>query len=140
MTISNCDGLIDSRDITERIGELEIELESAHEDEGTEKEFDEWLTDMAGSSDGTFQEPAQELIDLRAFAEEAKGYAGDWLYGVSLIREEYFTEYCQELLADIGDLPRDLPGYIVIDWEATADNLKVDYTSVDFAGEEYLVR
>jgi hypothetical protein len=43
-------------------------------------------------------------------------------------------------LEDVGDLPRGIPSYIVIDWAATADNLKVDYTEVDFDGVTYLVR
>jgi hypothetical protein len=33
-----------------------------------------------------------------------------------------------------------LPDWIVIDWDATADNLKVDYTEVEFDGVTYLVR
>lgn len=57
-----------------------------------------------------------------------------------LIRESYFTEAMRELVSDIGDLPKDVPGYLVIDWEATAENLKVDYTAVDFDGVTYYVR
>jgi hypothetical protein len=43
-------------------------------------------------------------------------------------------------LEDCGESPRDLPFYIVIDWEETADNLRVDYTEVDFEGTTYLFR
>lgn len=58
----------------------------------------------------------------------------------SLIHENYFMEYCQEMLEDCGDLPKDLPSYIVIDWERTAENLRHDYTSIDYDGETYYVR
>ena len=60
--------------------------------------------------------------------------------GVTLIRESYFEEYCEELLVDVGDLPRNIPWYIVIDWEKTADNIKQDYSIVDFDGIDYYYR
>jgi hypothetical protein len=81
-----------------------------------------------------------ELAALESLAEEAEGYADDWKYGAALIRESYWVEYVQELLEDIGDLPKDLPHYIEIDWEKTARNIQVDYTSVDFDGVTYWVR
>ncbi len=45
-----------------------------------------------------------------------------------------------KLLEDIGDLPSDLPSYIEIDWDKTADNLRVDYSEVEYQGTTYLVR
>lgn len=113
--INNSQDTIDSRDIIERIKYLEDDEEL---DEG----------DKA------------ELEALKALAEEAEEYAGDWEYGEQLIRESYFKDYCQELCEDTGDIPKDLPWYMIIDWEATADNIKVDYTEVDFGGVTYLVR
>jgi hypothetical protein len=44
------------------------------------------------------------------------------------------------MLEDCGEIPRDLPHYIAIDWEATAQNIRVDYTEIDFDGQAYLVR
>lgn len=114
--IRNTDEVLDSRDIIARIEEL---------------------TD----TDTILDEDEQEELDaLQAFADEAEGYAPDWEYGATLIHADHFTDYCKELLADIGDIPSELPDYIVIDWDATAERLKVDYTEVDFAGEAYLVR
>ena len=46
----------------------------------------------------------------------------------------------QELLVDCGYIPKDLPSWIVIDWEETADNLKIDYMEVSLMGETYLMR
>ena len=40
-------------------------------------------------------------------------------------------DFTYQLLQDCGDLPRDLPSYIVIDWEATARNIMFDYFSYD---------
>jgi hypothetical protein len=58
-----------------------------------------------------------------------------------LIREDYFTEYAQELAEDIGAVPREIgwPLYH-IDWEAAADALKRDYMTVEFLGQTYYVQ
>ena len=84
----------------------------------------------------------EELAMLQELAGEASGYATDWKYGETLIHEDYFVDYCRQLVQDIGDLPKDLPSYIEnnIDWDGVADDLKMDYTSVNFGGETYYVR
>lgn len=66
-------------------------------------------------------------------------WKGDW-YPVTLIRDTYFVDAMQELVQDIGDLPRDIPGYLAIDWEETADNLRADYSSVEYDGVTYWYR
>ncbi len=109
--------LIDSREVAERIAYLEIDEED--NDEGDQEELDA----------------------LRALAEEAEGYAEDWNYGVTLIRESYFTEYAQDLAEDIGAIdPNASWPMNHIDWEAAADALKEDYTQVDLDGIAYYVR
>ena len=40
-------------------------------------------------------------------------------------------DFAWQLAEDVGDIPRDLPSYIVIDWEATARNIMFDYFEVD---------
>jgi antirestriction protein len=37
------------------------------------------------------------------------------------------VDFVDELLTSCGDLPSDLPSYVVIDWEATARNIMFDY-------------
>lgn len=120
--ISNQDDVIDSRDVIERIEEL-------HEI-ATDESVDQ--------NDRTHAN--NELAVLQALQDEAEGYAPNWKYGATLIRSSYWVEYAQELCTDIGDVPRDFPSYLVIDWEATAQNLLVDYTTVDFDGVEYYIR
>lgn len=83
---------------------------------------------------------AEELVALKKFSEEAEQYCDDWLHGATVIRESYFTEYCKEFVEDVGDMPKKLPSYMVIDWQKTADNLREDYTEIDFDGVTYLVR
>lgn len=131
-TISNSDDVIDSRDVIERIAELEGERDALADEDGaiSEKKLAEWNEGEAGT----------ELKNLLTLQEEADGYVPDWKYGAGLVRETYWVEYVEEMLKDIGDLPQKLPHYIVIDWEATAENIKVDYTSVEFDGVTYWVR
>lgn len=49
--------------------------------------------------------------------EEA--YQGEWS------SDEAFV---QNLVEEIGDIPKDLPGYIHIDWERTAHDIMMDYS------------
>lgn len=65
---------------------------------------------------------------------------GEWEYGVTLIEEDEFEEYCEELLIDCGYISKDFPSWITIDWKDTADNMKQDYSEVEFRGTSYLYR
>ena len=115
------DDIMDSHDIIERIEELDALLENKEDPELSEADRDEYDA-------------------LKALAEEAEGDISDWAYGETFISEDYFTAYCMETLADIGYIPRDIPGWIVIDYEATAENLKTDYTEFEFMGTTYYAR
>ena len=37
------------------------------------------------------------------------------------------AEFAEQIATDCGDIPRDLPSWIEIDWEASWDNLTYDY-------------
>lgn len=118
--ISNTSDLLDVRDIIERFEELE-EIEVKSDDEDQE-----------------YQSLEKLLDDLRGNGGDEQ-WRGDW-YPITLIHEKYFVDYCEELVSDIGDLPREIPSYIEIDWDKTAENIRQDYFSVDFDGEEYWTR
>lgn len=113
--------VLDSRDIIARIDYL------AYLDE--EPQTDDNAEDRA------------ELAALRKLAEEASGYAADWQYGETLIRDSYFREYAEELAEDIGAINRDATWpNDCIDWDRAARELQMDYTAVDFDGVTYWVR
>ena len=123
---TNTDDVIDSRDVIEAIEELESELEMEEGVISADCPLDE--------------EDLAELAELRALAEEAEGYSGDWPHGAALIRDSYFEDYAQQLAEDTGAIPNnDWPLYC-IDWECAARNLQMDYTRVDFDGVEYWIR
>lgn len=114
--VDNGQDIIDSRDVIERI----TELETTEERDAAEHE---------------------ELVALRAVAEQGKDYAPDWQYGEALIRDSFFQEYAQELAEDCDMIPADRAWPMTcIDWEQAARELQMDYTSVDFDGVTYWVR
>lgn len=97
----------------------------------------------------TEDERLDALEALKAYEEAFPGTPtfqdGDWealadawgeLDGPTCIAESYFTEYTKET----GFLPQDLAWFIEVDWEATADNLKADYTEFELEGTTYLIR
>lgn len=133
-TISNSDDLIDSRDIISRIEEL------TDERDGFTPEGADFAESYPAEWAAENPEDAEELAALEALASEAEPYADDWKYGATLVRESYFTDYAMEMLKDIGDLPKDIPWYIEIDEERTAQNVKQDYTAVEFGDITYYVR
>jgi hypothetical protein len=120
--------IIDVRDIIARYEELAAEMP-----EGTDAAMYEWL------------DANPELRQLSAILDELKGYGGDeqwrgdW-YPVTLIRGKYFTRYVQDMLDDLGVIPKDFPHYVVIAWDSTASNIRLDYTSIAINGATYWYR
>lgn len=129
--ISKFDDVIDSRDVIERIEELEtIQAELVQQlSDGLISEADMLIFD---------KEQGKELDVLRALANEASQYSSDWEYGETLIHRDYFEEYMDEMVEDCYDLPKDLPYWMSIKLDYVV--LEQDYTSVDFDGQEYLIR
>jgi hypothetical protein len=136
---------LDSRDIIARIEWLEDDrdthanrIAAASEYAEDSPEYDALMT--TGRADWQATSPdADELAALVALAKECEGVR-DWEDGAQLIRDSYFTEYVADMLEDCGELPRDLPHYIQIDWHATARNVRFDYMSVEFGDVTYWVR
>lgn len=81
-----------------------------------------------------------ELEKIEEIDTLEREVGSEFEYGVTLIPLEDFTDYVKEMLVDCGDLPSNIPSYISIDWEDTADNIKVDYSEVEFQGTDYLFR
>jgi len=128
-TIDNSDDTIDSRDVIERIEELESEL--LNED----GEID------TANEDPDYRDKCGELGALQALADEASGYASDWKYGETLIRDSYFRDYAEQLADDIGAIDRNASWPVnCIDWDQAARELQMDYSAVDFDGVTYWIR
>lgn len=120
--------LFDSRDLIERLEELEALKDSVSEGEASPEEIEEWA------------ESEDEYNTLRNFADEGEVNCEDWVHGETFIHEDYFTEYAKEYLVDCGYIPADLPDWFVIDWEETASNVMGDYSEYTLDGNTYYAR
>ena len=117
--INNAQDIIDSRDIIERIDELESDFKDGTRDD-SEKD---------------------ELIALKELAKEGEDCSSDWKYGETLIRDTYFTDYAIEMAYDISAVdPKANWPTNCIDWEQATRELQMDYSIIDYDGVDYWIR
>ena len=144
--------ILDTRDLQDRLEELQglkeavedarstveelLAVDASEKTETWEADLDDARDSLENAESAFTSDEQDELAELETLADEVS----EWTSGNQLIPEDDFEDYCQELCEDIGDIPRDLPSYIVIDWEATARNLKADYSEVEYQGTTYLYR
>jgi hypothetical protein len=138
---------LDSRNLNERLEELETAFNEWKECLTAEQiaEIKEKLQIPSGENledeelgyewDCSDYEELKNLLDLR------EQFGREWFDGVELIREQDFEEYAQDFAERIGAINHnaDWPA-CHIDWEAAANSLMVDYSSVDYDGETYYFR
>lgn len=133
---------IDTRDLVERREELEQQILDSFNEEFPQYEVDSyedilfeeeevqnWKEDWLGEID--------EVAEIKKLQDSI---GSEFEYGVTLIHEYDFDDYARELVEECGYITRDFPSWIEIDWLATADNVKLDYSSIEFEGETYLYR
>jgi hypothetical protein len=112
--------LIDSRDIIERVAELDARIDD------DDNPLNEGETD--------------ELAELRGVIVDWCEVS-DWSYGKTFIADDYFEDYARELADDIGAIDRDAIWPLTyIDWVAAADALKQDYTGYEGFGRTWWAR
>lgn len=145
MDISNSADTIDSRDVIERINEIEGEAQGRLMAENEEKgEGTSWgeLADIDAAMERLMDtDDVEEWRRLTELAEEGESLAGDWTHGATLIRDSYFKTYAQDLAEDIGAINRDASWPATcIDWDKAVRELQMDYSEVDYDGESYWVR
>jgi len=59
-----------------------------------------------------------DAIGAEYLDDFAEAYQGEWADD---------AEFVQDLLEGCGDIPKDLPAYIYIDWDRTARDVMMDY-------------
>lgn len=146
-TIENfvCSDIIDVRDIIARVEELretvaaiKEEFDAIPENAGVD------FANIARNHPDFSSEEYDELQTLESLLSDLCGnggdeqWEGDW-YPVTLIKESYFEESMDEMIADCyPDLSKDLPCFVTVtlDYEM----LKQDYTECEFEGETYYYR
>lgn len=133
--INNSQNIIDSRDIIERIKELECILSEVWGDNP-----DLWLEKNSENIASDYYDEAKEFVELKNLESEASEHS-DWKDGQTLIRDSYLSDYAKEFAIDIGAIP-DPNNWPInhIDWESAVDELKNDFVEVYFAEEAYWIR
>lgn len=147
--------IIDSRDLIARFEWLEDDRNTLvgaideAKDELAELDKDSTDEDLREDIEDKLKDAEQALKDwddleeytaLKSFIEEAGGYSRDFQHGETLIRDDYFEEYAQELAEDIGAIKETGWPCNCIDWEKAADELKMDYSSFELDGTTYWMR
>lgn len=144
----NTNDVIDSRDVIARIEELYDELHeyySAYVLECEEERidggsFEDWL-----DLEDCYRDEKDEYLILVKLAKQGED-SSDWSYGETLIHEDYFTKYIEDLIDDCYEIPKEMHSgnwpwrHMTMDYEAAADEAKQDYFEVDFDGVTYYIR
>lgn len=73
-------------------------------------------------------EIAQAYLDLGITASEDPAEIASEIE--EAYQGQYFNDqnFAEQLLEDLGDVPKDFPAYIHIDWEGTARDIMMDYS------------
>lgn len=136
---------LDTRDLKELLVELE-EAELAYTeaknnlsnyDGDDEDKYEDLQEDLEDAERNFSEEEEKKLHELRELRDQI---GGEWEYGETLIPEDMFPEYVEDLCKDCGYINRDFPHWIVIDWEKTSKNVAIDYQLVEYDGENFYVR
>ena len=89
---------------------------------------------------GLDEDELKELNSLVQIQEEAEKYNCDWLHGATLINESYFADYTKEFVEETSNVDLNSWPFNNINWKDAADELKQDYTEIDFNGTTYYIR
>jgi len=143
------DNIIDSRHIIARLEELEDEYDALKDslrdivEDGshTQEEIDDLKSDI----DGFETDYGDELKLLNEVCKAGNNYS-DWDYGETLIHEDYFTQYTEELIEETCEMPDEFNSstwpfkHMKIDYDEAADELKQDYGTIEADGNTYYIR
>lgn len=136
--------ILDTRDLSKRREELKEEIldsflenfphyqemtESFEDIRFEEEEIQSWKED--------FEDELKEIEEIDTIENEL---GSEFDYGITLVDVDDWEEFVEQDLKDLGYIPKDFPSWIEIDWEATANNVRQDYTEVEYQGNSYLGR
>lgn len=128
------DDILDSRDLENRLAELDEEFEGWQSEK--KKEDNLWEDeDLLKVWENEFEE-GEEHKAINNLKECVDGM--QWNDGITFIHENHFENYAREYAEDCGYIKEDVGWpYSCIDWEKAARELKSDYACITFRGEIY---
>ena len=123
------------------------DIENAEDYDGKQNDIDDKLEEIS-NKELEFQECeveynrySEELEELESLKSEIENNSEEGFeYGIQLIHENNIDDYLHELLIDCDYIPKDMPSWIEIDWDATYDNMKQDYSELEINGNTFYVR
>lgn len=140
--ITNSEDVIDLREVTDRVEYLE-ELPTL-DDDGACYSCGSYLKD--GDEDHESDCEILELQRLTGLLDELRGNGGDhdwrnnW-YPLLMVRDSHFEDFARQEAEDLDLIKSDARWpYTCINWEEAAEELKQDYSTVEFDGVTYWYR
>ena len=127
----------DSRDMNDRINNLEEEIEEIE----YEIEDDVFESEEEKNSLQSYLNEITEEFDTLNSVKEEWGHDPSFEDGILFVREDCFSDYTETLVYDYV-IYDELPCWISahIDWQAVADEILVDYQSIELNGTTYYGR
>jgi hypothetical protein len=118
-------------DLRERFDELEAMHDAIIEEHGLDPADDKGAVVTALADWDA--EYGEEFTTLQTIIDEADRYNVE-----TLISEDHFEDYCQDIIEDCYDL-RGIPEFVknCIDWEGVAAAMAQDYSTIDVDGVTY---
>ncbi len=139
---------LDIDELNDRLSELEglRDTLATAQDELKEADTDEAKAEAQEAIDAAEIDFGKEEQDELKALESIKDEIGESRgkingEGGPFVDESDFKEYARELAEDIGAIDPDAGWPLgCIDWEKAADELKMDYSSIEWNGTTYLYR
>ena len=153
--IDNIEGLknnyeSDLESLNDELNDLERELYDIVNDEDYEDkqcDIDNKLEEIAEKENEIqeceleYNRHSEELAELEALKDEIESNSDEGFeYGIQLIHESDIDDYLNDMLIDCGYIPKDMPSWVEIDWDATYGNMKEDYNEIELNGNTFYVR
>jgi len=134
---------LDTRDLEEKRNNLKEEIFNAFIEEFPQyEEMTESYEDIKQDEEeiqGFLDLWNTEIEEIEAI-DSIENECSEFFHGETLINEDCFEEYVKELLTDCGYISKDFPYWIEIDWSSTSENVKQDYSDLEYQGETYYFR
>ena len=140
----------DLESLNDELNDLESDLydvENLEDYEGKQNDIDNKLEEISNKEleiqecEVEYNRYSSELEELEALKDEISNNSDEGFeYGIQLIHENDIDDYFHEMLIDCGYIPNDFPAWIEIDWQATYNNMKQDYSEIELNGSTFYVR
>lgn len=134
MHIFRDEAAFDSREVEDRLREIDDVIEALTDEIGDNEHPDDYVLEREELADLTAERDA--LVQF----QESVGPRGR-LHGITFIRDDYFIEYAREYAEDTKALPDPVEWPAMhIDWEAAARDLQAEYADVELDGVTWWYR